>query len=326
MQEGRGAGFAAKVRDRMIVQASGQRLTTFDAYAQMGLPRDARRYDAVGAMARLLGIRAPLLVLTNNPDKLAGIAAGTGLAVAGAKPLESAPQPYNRHYLEAKARSGHRLGMKSPSAAAVRAAPPRPGAAFEPYRLRDAPRFLHLATYFLPVRLGAPEPSWFGLHAYFDLDDACERVVLGLDGDRGAVPLARVQHERLLERFVPAARAREKKAWLDVARCIAAHGSGYAAFVPSGGFDARLRERSGDPSASVALLAHHLRGRPCRWVARSRRRSGESAALAGSLERAGARVVGQVALDAERAQAASPRRCALPRGTARLHRAARVRR
>jgi len=33
MQEGRGAGFVAKALDRMLVQASGHRLTTFDAWS-----------------------------------------------------------------------------------------------------------------------------------------------------------------------------------------------------------------------------------------------------------------------------------------------------
>ena len=52
MQEGRGAGFAAKARDRMIVQASRNRLTTFEAYERMGLVRDHRRYDEVAARDR----------------------------------------------------------------------------------------------------------------------------------------------------------------------------------------------------------------------------------------------------------------------------------
>src|SRR4029453_15909931 len=56
MQEGRGAGFLAKARDRMIVQASGNRLTTFEAYAQMGIEKDQRRYDEVGFACRLLGV------------------------------------------------------------------------------------------------------------------------------------------------------------------------------------------------------------------------------------------------------------------------------
>src|SRR5215470_19046660 len=44
LQEGRGAGLAAKARDRMIVQASGHQITTFEAYDLMGLGRDQRRY------------------------------------------------------------------------------------------------------------------------------------------------------------------------------------------------------------------------------------------------------------------------------------------
>ena len=40
LQEGRGVGFVAKARDRMMVQASHDRVTTFDAYARMGLGGD----------------------------------------------------------------------------------------------------------------------------------------------------------------------------------------------------------------------------------------------------------------------------------------------
>ena len=51
MQEGRGAGLTAKARDRMIVQASGNRITTFEAYAEMGLPPDLRRYETIAPSA-----------------------------------------------------------------------------------------------------------------------------------------------------------------------------------------------------------------------------------------------------------------------------------
>jgi hypothetical protein len=75
MQEGRGAGFVAKALDRMLVQASGHCLTTFDAYGELGLPDDRRAYGAVAAMARLLRIRAPLRLLSNNPEKVAALRA-----------------------------------------------------------------------------------------------------------------------------------------------------------------------------------------------------------------------------------------------------------
>jgi 3,4-dihydroxy 2-butanone 4-phosphate synthase/GTP cyclohydrolase II len=88
-QEGRGAGFAAKARDRMLVQASRNRLTTFDAYEKMGLRKDQRRYDEVAAMCRLLGVRAPLCLLTNNPDKLASVG-DAGVRMDGHRPLAAA--------------------------------------------------------------------------------------------------------------------------------------------------------------------------------------------------------------------------------------------
>src|SRR5262245_28913282 len=68
-QEGRGAGFAAKARDRMAVQASGERVTTFDAYTEMGLARDQRRYDEIAFLCVLLGSAAPLRLLTHNPEQ-----------------------------------------------------------------------------------------------------------------------------------------------------------------------------------------------------------------------------------------------------------------
>ncbi len=101
MQEGRGAGLSAKARDRMLVQASGSRLTTFDAYERMGLPPDLRRYDAVASMLAMLDVRGPLRLLTNNPEKLGAVARGGGRrgghgahpprTVAVERPLPGAP-------------------------------------------------------------------------------------------------------------------------------------------------------------------------------------------------------------------------------------------
>src|SRR6516162_1784305 len=116
-QEGRGAGFAAKARDRMLVQASDHRLTTFEAYDRLGLGHDQRRYDEVGAACRLLGVTARLRVLTNNPEKLETLRAA-GVAVAGHRALAVGASPFSRHYLAAKSRSGHLLspGIGEPAA------------------------------------------------------------------------------------------------------------------------------------------------------------------------------------------------------------------
>jgi len=109
-QEGRGAGFVAKVRDRMLVQASGGRLGTFEAYAQMGLPADLRTYDAVAGVRAVLGVCAPLVLLTNNPEKLAALRA-LGIPLAGSAALARPSSPFNQHYLAAKAAAGHRLSL-----------------------------------------------------------------------------------------------------------------------------------------------------------------------------------------------------------------------
>lgn len=265
MQEGRGAGFSAKARDRMLVQASRNRLTTFEAYERMGLGHDHRRYDEVGHACALLGVTAPLVLLTNNPDKLAALS-DLGVAVAGSARLRQPASPYNQHYLAAKSRSGHALEdpANGPDAADL----PEPVTDFEPYALPDAPRFVHLATYLLPVRLrGEPAPGgphWFRVHAYFDLVDGRERVVLAYGPHDAAAPLVRVQHESLLERFPLARGGVHKPLWHETVRRMVEHGAGCAAFVPVAGFDAELRELPAADDASAELLAHHLRGRAAR--------------------------------------------------------------
>src|SRR5262245_61130058 len=98
MQEGRGAGIAAKARDRMIVQASDHQITTFEAYDLMGLGRDLRRYEEVAFACQLLRIAAPLRLLTNNPEKRAAIEA-EGVAVSDMLPLRGSASPESAHYL-----------------------------------------------------------------------------------------------------------------------------------------------------------------------------------------------------------------------------------
>ncbi len=302
MQEGRGAGFSAKARDRMLVQASRHRLTTFDAYARMGLVADHRRYDEVDHLRRLLDVSAPLVLLTNNPEKLEALR-GLGVEVAGSVPLRKDASPYNLHYLAAKSRSGHALG--EPDGATLAADLPEPVHDFVPYALADEPRFVHLASYLLPVRVrpasaGEPErelrPSWFRLHAYFDLTGGREHVVLAYGDPDARAPLVRVQRESWLERFAPAGRGSAKRAWREAARRIVEHGAGYAAFVPVEGFDAELRERPADDDIATALLAHHLRGRTAHPLCDDATSSAPDARVAAALERAGVELLAPVNL------------------------------
>jgi GTP cyclohydrolase II len=228
----------------------------------MGLVRDHRRYDEVAHVIELLGVAAPLVLLTNNPEKLDALRT-LDVAVARSERLRQAASPYNLHYLAAKSRSGHALD--DPGDGALAADLPAPVRDFAAYALPDEPRFIHLASYLLPVRarreLGEDGPHWFRCHAYFDLTAGREHVVLAYGPRDAAAPLVRVQRESLLERFPLASGGHEKRAWQESVRQIVAHGAGYAAFVPVAGFDAALREQPADEDASAALLAHHLRGR-----------------------------------------------------------------
>jgi GTP cyclohydrolase II len=199
MQEGRGAGFLAKARDRMLVQASGHRLTTFEAYERMGLGRDSRRYDEVAAMCALLGIEAPLRLLSNNPDKVVALEREK-VRVASVEPLQHEWSPFNLHYVAAKRRSGHAL--ERPARAPAEAELPERVLEIEPRPLAAAPQLVHVASYLLPVRLERREPPlWLRLHAYLDRASGDERVAFSYGGRGRSDAPALVLRESLLERF-----------------------------------------------------------------------------------------------------------------------------
>jgi 3,4-dihydroxy 2-butanone 4-phosphate synthase/GTP cyclohydrolase II len=150
MQEGRGVGYVGKARDRMLVQASLDQLSTFQAYASMGLKKDHRNYDNISQICYLLGITAPFIVLTNNPDKVDALKS-QGVPIAGTEALEFEPSPFNLAYLTSKAASGHIL--KRPSETTVkRALPPEPVVPFKPHVLPNARRFIYSASYYLPMK------------------------------------------------------------------------------------------------------------------------------------------------------------------------------
>ncbi|MFP4283089.1 MAG: GTP cyclohydrolase [Opitutales bacterium] len=150
LQEGRGVGYTAKARDRMLVQASRDTLSTFEAYDLLGLRKDYRQYRNVGDIVRILGISADWVVLTNNPDKIEAMTR-QGMTVARAETLEYEPEPFNLFYLQSKAESGHYL--KRPLFSVLQSVqPPEPVVPFKPRVLPGAERFIYMASYFLPVR------------------------------------------------------------------------------------------------------------------------------------------------------------------------------
>jgi 3,4-dihydroxy 2-butanone 4-phosphate synthase/GTP cyclohydrolase II len=261
LQEGRGAGFIAKARDRMMVQASRDRVTTFDAYARMGLGRDYRRYDDVAFAAAALGIGAPLVLLSNNPDKVEALRRAN-VTIADVLPLERAASPFNLHYLTSKSRSGHALS--DPVAHAVAAAAlPEQVAYFDPHPVAEWPRFVRVASYLLPIRALPPSQGvhWFRLHAFFDLAIHRERVLFTYARNIGVVPLVRVERESLLARF-PLGDRRAHMRWREAVERIVARGAGCALFVlhddPVASADQPGAAVVAEDDALAWLLARHV--------------------------------------------------------------------
>jgi GTP cyclohydrolase II len=101
--EGRGIGLANKLRAYML-QEDGE--DTIDANRHLGLPPDARSYDASADCLRHLGVRSVRL-LTNNPSKVEALRRA-GIDVETTVPLRTSPHVRNIDYLHAKeARLGH---------------------------------------------------------------------------------------------------------------------------------------------------------------------------------------------------------------------------
>jgi GTP cyclohydrolase II len=104
-QEGRGIGLVNKLRAYRL-QDGG--LDTLDANRALGYGADERDFMVAATMLRQLGVERVRL-LTNNPEKLASLAA-CGITVEGREAHAFAPNGVNDGYLETKARRfGHLL-------------------------------------------------------------------------------------------------------------------------------------------------------------------------------------------------------------------------
>ena len=105
-QEGRGIGLVNKLR-AYALQDRG--LDTLDANRALGWGADERNFLVAATMLEDLGVKRVRL-LTNNPDKLAALAA-CGVAVVRREPHVVAPNGVNDAYLATKKRRfGHLLG------------------------------------------------------------------------------------------------------------------------------------------------------------------------------------------------------------------------
>ena len=104
-QEGRGIGLVNKLRAYAL---QDQGFDTVDANVRLGFAIDARDFSVAARMLDLLGVREVRL-LTNNPDKVAGLEAA-GIHVAERMPIVLPTNPHNERYLATKRdRTGHQL-------------------------------------------------------------------------------------------------------------------------------------------------------------------------------------------------------------------------
>jgi GTP cyclohydrolase II len=104
-QEGRGIGLVNKLRAYTLQDAG---LDTLDANRALGYGADERNFLVAATMLRAVGVERVRL-LTNNPDKIAGLAA-CGIDVLGREAHAFDPNGVNDGYLKTKAlRFGHLL-------------------------------------------------------------------------------------------------------------------------------------------------------------------------------------------------------------------------
>ena len=104
-QEGRGIGLVNKLRAYTL---QDQGLDTLDANRALGYGADERNFLVAATMLRAVGVERVRL-LTNNPDKIAGLAA-CGIEVLGREAHAFDPNGVNDGYLKTKAqRFGHLL-------------------------------------------------------------------------------------------------------------------------------------------------------------------------------------------------------------------------
>jgi GTP cyclohydrolase II len=104
-QEGRGIGLINKLR---AYRLQDQGFDTMDANERLGFEADERVYAVAARMLALLGCKS-IRLLTNNPDKMAGLAA-QGIEVVERVPHAFAGNKHNAAYLRTKAeKAGHLL-------------------------------------------------------------------------------------------------------------------------------------------------------------------------------------------------------------------------
>jgi GTP cyclohydrolase II len=102
-QEGRGIGLLNKLK---AYDLQDRGLDTVEANNHLGLPADARSYEAAAEIIRLLGIESVALI-TNNPEKIKGLRMNR-ITVTDRIPVVIRSNLHNERYLRTKKeRMGH---------------------------------------------------------------------------------------------------------------------------------------------------------------------------------------------------------------------------
>lgn len=118
-QEGRGIGLANKIKAYALQEAG---FDTVEANEQLGLPVDARHYNAAAQILAEMGLHE-IRLLSNNPDKQNRLA-DAGVTVVEMVPTEVPSREQNIRYLQTKKdRMDHRLILDTQAAAPVIALP-----------------------------------------------------------------------------------------------------------------------------------------------------------------------------------------------------------
>ena len=107
-QEGRGIGFANKIRAYQLQDAG---YDTVQANELLGFRPDERDYGVAAHMLRSLHVGS-IRIMTNNPSKIADLTRH-GVKIVGRIPMSVQLNEHNRSYLEAKRRKlGHLLELE----------------------------------------------------------------------------------------------------------------------------------------------------------------------------------------------------------------------
>ena len=154
LQEGRGSGYVAKSRDRMIVQyheGTDKEVSTFEAYKSMGMKKDYRDYRNIKDICHILDIMDNEFVLiTNNPDKIEGFKE-QGLKLSRIESIDISPGPFNIAYLKSKEESGH-LIFETKKKQSFYQIPHERVQPFDPFVFKGIERFIFVSSYFLPIK------------------------------------------------------------------------------------------------------------------------------------------------------------------------------